>query len=252
MRIIKKQISIPNLLSYNKNSYMAHKSKYVYLSIYIDQTFDLMGLANLDELHTGGCKTCPSVPQYTYNKATDLDKRIDSNVNNYYVYGARIETVIDSKLDNYQTYNQLNSLQQGFDIKQENYINYMGVNIDGRTRITSINNKNTIYTVDAHLDGLIGTTGQTSGLLYTLNDFDETTVSFNGEGMNMLNTELKPIYKKEKNLGLIWPTEVYSDIFINRSRYSVSERHIRLSEINTTKDLKNYYNSFYKILTNGY
>ena len=127
----------------------------------------------------------------------------------------------------------------------------MGVTVDGRDRVTNNNPNNFIYTVAANMDSNIGTSGQTTGLLYNTTNISGTTVSFIGEGMNELNTSINPIYRNDKNFGLIWPTEVYSDIFIERSKYNVSERHLRLAEINTTDDLRTYYNSYYKILTNG-
>jgi hypothetical protein len=232
--------------------YGGFRSKYMYIDIYIDQTFDLIGLFNTSEVYDTYCETCPSAPYYGYNDSTDKDKRISNNSSDYYSYGSKVKTITNSKLDNYITYDPNNPYQTNFDIKKESYINYLGISIDGRSRITTQSNTNTVYTVDANMDGLIGTTGQTTGLLYNDNIYSGTNVSFIGEGWNQLNTNIKPIYREPENFGLIWPTEIYSDVFINRSKYNVTERHLRLSEFNTTEDIKNYYNGYYKILQNGF
>ena len=250
MKIIKKKISLLSMRNYTHNGYGGLKSRYLYFDVFLDHTFDLIGLFGLDDMNYE-CENCTSPPQYQYNPITDKDKRVSNNPFDYYHHGNRINATIDSRLDNYKTYRLNNPYQVNFDIKTDNYINYQGVNINGSSRITSQSNDDTIYTIDGNNDSNLGTDNQLSGLLYKTNRFSGTTVEFNAEGVNMLNTQILGLYRKDEDFGLIWPTEIYSDIFINRSRFNITERITRLSEINTTDDLRTYYNGYYKILTNG-
>ena len=48
---------------------------------------------------------------------------------------------------------------------------------------------------------------------------------------------LNAIYKKEEYLGVVFPPEVKSVVFINRGVADIFERHSLLSELKTTNDI---------------
>ncbi len=55
-----------------------------------------------------------------------------------------------------------------------------------------------------------------------------------------------PIYKESDYVGLIGKPIIKSEIFMERDKGSVFERHQRLSEINSINDLETYRNGYYE------
>jgi len=176
----------------------------------------------------------------------------------YYVIGGKnISGFTDSKIDDVRSYNTLAPYRVDFDVNTDTYTNFMGNAVAGVDRVTQIGSINT-YVLGTDLnDPAIGTTGQTSGLLYqdfsglTRNIDGElvgtTNVSYIGEGWNQTNTSLSALTKEEYLFGIISPPEVESDIFIERGQTSVLEKHLKLSEISNLGELSRYGNKFYKL-----
>ena len=113
-------------------------------------------------------------------------------------------------------------------------------------------------------DVYLGTTGQTSGLQYfdynttrqVYNDTENlnqtiplTTVKYKAEGWNQTNTSLSGITKDEMLLFITEKPKVESDVFIERSTFSVFDSHLKLSEIKTLQDLEEYGNGFFNLIT---
>ena len=69
-------------------------------------------------------------------------------------------------------------------------------------------------------------------LSYFKTDFKNNT---GGWGSN--NVSLNAIFKKEEYLGIVFPPEVESVVFINRGVADIFERHSLLSELKTTNDI---------------
>lgn len=66
-------------------------------------------------------------------------------------------------------------------------------------------------------------------------------------GWNQTNTSLSAISKKEEYLGVVFPPEVDSAVFINRGIADIFERHALLSEIKTTNDIDTNRGGFIRI-----
>jgi len=189
-----------------------------------------------------------------------LNFMVDGVVSNYFKSGDIIEYYSDSKLEFVKSYDKDNQYIINFDIKKESYDNYLQTNINGVDRVVSINDDEIIYTTDAKKDITIGTSGQTTGIQYTDNpnegvnipnelnsDITTTKVHYKSEGWNVTNASLSPQIQKEYLLGIINEPEVKSDVFIDRSTFSVIDKHLKLSEVKSLEHLTRYGNGFYNI-----
>lgn len=167
----------------------------------------------------------------------------------------------NDKLNEVQSYNSNNPYIVGFDINTEVYSNYLGNTINGVTQVSD-NTNPIVYSIDVNDDIFIGTDGQTTGLryktysdqFYELRDFEnnielvpKTEFRFVGEGWNQTNSELKAYIRKDYMMGIVFPPEIESDLFIERDSISVFDNHLRLGEIKDLNGLINYGNGFFKL-----
>lgn len=72
------------------------------------------------------------------------------------------------------------------------------------------------------------------------NEYRRTTFSFNSNGRNEYNTSLSALTKEEEFLGVVFPQEVQSDVFINRGAEDIFEKHMVMAEIKTVNDIDDY------------
>jgi hypothetical protein len=184
----------------------------------------------------------------------------DGITSQYYRFGNIEQYVSDSKLEVVRTYDDNNRYIEGFDIKRENYINFEGESIIGVDRVINVNGQEIVYTVDAKRDLTLGTEEQSTGILYTDNpvsgvtipnefdsDITNTLVQYRAEGWNETNISTDPQIQEEYLLGIISQPEIESDVFIDRTDFSVLDRHLRLSEVESLDHLIRYGNGYYKI-----
>jgi hypothetical protein len=293
MDIIRRKILLEDLISRNADeTYGLITATTIEMKIMLSQTIDNMGIYTdypyipedgssadytvlLDKLNsnnllfpfmTGATEMAPLT-------GTSKDTRLDGSVvSDFYKISGEVTGFTDTKVEAVRSYNKTTPFIIGFDVNTQQYVNFNNVNIDGRSRITSLNSDivsgTTGYTIDTNLDPNIGTPNQTSGILYSdsvtirsvLNDttaglglnveentLKETTIQYIGEGWNETNTSLSALTKEEYLLGIIAPPEVQSDVFIDRGKNSVFDLHLRLSEIESLKHLEMYGNGFYNI-----
>ena len=179
----------------------------------------------------------------------------------YYNFGELfISGSTDSKIDDVRSYSKNNPFRILFDTNTNSYINYKGDTINGVDRI-KMNGEPSIYVFDAPNDLTLGLPTQKHGLQYsdysglTRNVTTEnqsetiplTNFRFRGQGWNETNTSLSAITKEEYLFGIISPPEVESDVFIDRGLTSVTDLHLKLSEIKNLDQLSRYGNRLYKI-----
>ncbi len=115
----------------------------------------------------------------------------------------------------------------------------------------------TVYNIGANTNNISNT-----GIQYTtfkekfvkkVNEFDknenykETIFSAKNGGWNQYNISLSATTKKEEYLGVVFPPEVESVVFINRGVVDIFERHSLLSEIKTTNDIDTNRGGFIRI-----
>jgi hypothetical protein len=181
-------------------------------------------------------------------------------VDNYYNYTYTVITgLTETRKEDIRSYDIANPFKLGFDMNKEYYDNYEGNTILGVDRLVSNGNPN-IYVFDANDDADLGTINQKTGLYFE--DYNElvkvnidgesvslpkTIVRYIGEGSNQTNTSLSALTKEEYLFGKISPPEVQNDVFIDRGKNSVLDKHLRLSEIRNISGLEKYGNGFYKI-----
>jgi hypothetical protein len=180
---------------------------------------------------------------------------------NYHNYGNLILTgSTDSKIEDVRSYAKDNPFRILFDTKTDSYVNYKGDLINGVDRIKQ-KGEPTIYVFDTPNDLDLGTPTQRHGIQYmdytgltrsvTTNDGLEsipvTNFRFRTQGWNETNTSLSALTKEEYLFGIISPPEVESDVFIDRGETTVTDLHLRLSEIKNLDQLSRYGNRLYKI-----
>jgi len=166
----------------------------------------------------------------------------------------------NDRLNEVSSYNQNDLYIPNFNIDTDQYINYLGVSVNGVTRVVNDNDP-IVYAFDAPVFG-IGTNAQINGLQYksysaTTYDIIDgdgdittlplTTVRYLGEGFNNTNVGLSALTKEEYLLGIISQPEIQSDVFIDRGVTTVMENHLRLGEIKSLFGLLDYGNGYYNV-----
>jgi hypothetical protein len=240
MEIIKKRILFNDI----------EKDGNIYLKIPLTQSVDGLGL--LTDMPYG-----PNTIFGILNRYEFLNDYITSI---WYKNSGKIISASDSKLERVRSYDSDDPFIEHFNIRNSNYINYSGDSIAGVDRVISVNDDEIKYTIDAKIDANLGTSGQTTGILYTDNPIDgvritdeldnsitTTKVEYIGEGWNETNVSVDPQVQEEYLIGIISPPEVESDVFIDRTTFSVLDNHLRLSEVETLDHLTRYGNGFYNI-----
>lgn len=241
MEIIKRQILLSDL------------NDSIHFKIPLFQTIDNLGIMT-DMPYTSG-------PQIELcSGGLGLDFMNDGITSIYYREGKRITYGTDSKLEVVRSYNKNTPYIEDFDTKRTSYTNYSGTSINGVDRVVDINGIEVTYVIDTVRDTNIGTTGQTTGILYVDNpeegvqipdeldnEITITNAQYFGEGWNDTNTSTSPQIQEEYLLGIISQPEVETDVFIDRTTFSVMDRHLRLSEVESLEHLTKYGNGFYNI-----
>ena len=182
------------------------------------------------------------------------------NVNYFYNYTyTPVTAYTESRIEDIRTYDIAVPFKVGFDMSKDFYENYEGDTILGVDRLISDADPK-VYVFDASYDSDLGTPNQKTGLYFE--DFKKTriveidgvsktipitTVRYISEGSNETNTSLSAITKEEYLFGKVFRPEVQNDVFIDRGKNSVLDKHLRLSEIRNIKGLERYGNGFYKL-----
>tara|TARA_R110000796_G_scaffold40062_8_gene99430 strand:+ start:1262 stop:2008 length:747 start_codon:yes stop_codon:yes gene_type:complete len=184
------------------------------------------------------------------------------NGEDYYKGSGKIIASTDSKLEMVRSYSNETPFIESFNIRSSDYYNYLNELITGVDRVVNIDEDSDeiTYVIDTKRGSTLGTTGQTTGLLYVdfpndgvaiPNELDAETTTTNvqyiGEGWNQRNVSVDPIIREEYLLGIINKPEVESDVFIDRGRTTVLDTHLRLSEVESLDHLERYGNGFYNI-----
>lgn len=240
MDIIKRTICREDLISREEGSHHGKVvAPYIYLNITLTQTIDDIGIFTDVDF----------VQNINLNVDSNLvlkGLRPNYDIRAWHKSGEIITITTNSKLPDLKGYKKIDHYKEGFDIGKEDYINYKGELVRGVTRITSKSDGKYVYATDANNDGLIGTESQKNGFLYT-DDGDLTTLRYKAEGLNPVNSSLSAITKKEYLLGIISTPEIKNDVFIDRGQTTVSEHHLRMSEIETLDHLINYGNGYFNV-----
>lgn len=258
-----------------------------YLNIFLTQNYDDMGLFTDSSFISGDTSLNPvdysilitkllsngitfpfmngSVAPTTLN-LSQTEKLTIRNVgaeeNDYYFFGgSRISGTTDSKIDELKSYKDSQVYIPGFNIATEDYFNFQNSLINGVSRVVS-NGEPSIYAFDAVPNTNIGTVNQENGIFYqdftglsktvVIDDIKYTvpitTFNFKGEGRNETNTSLSALTKEEYLFGIVSKPETKNDVFIERGVLSVTDKHVRMSEIKTLGELQRYGNGFYKLI----
>lgn len=284
MDLIKRKIFLEDAISRNSDTtYGLMTASTFYVDIMLTQTIDNMGVFTdipyynihqpdysilINKMNTSGFtfpfmsgQQPPSVILTGFTACTRIDF---ADVAEWYADGDKIISYTESRLNSLKSYNKLNPYIIGFDLEAGNYTNYDNQIINGVSRVTSNTPKR--YVFDGNDDALLGTTGQTTGLLFEDDVYGETevgvgqakgflkplkgisSVQHKAEGWNNTNVSLDAITKEEYLMGIINEPEVFSDVFIDRGATTVMEKHLKLSEVESLEHLQNFGNGFYNIV----
>lgn len=315
MEILKRKILRETLISReNDVSYGTITAATIYLKVFLTQDIDDMGMYTDMEYVNRPWETPASIgnkPNLANNLVNELVNKglnfpfmsgatttevpppfnkdlrtVNRVVSDFYTYGMQVTGFTNNKLNEYVTTLRNQKYRKGYIAKSEVYTNFLGVNINGISTITSPNNPvfpklfPVVYTKLGNNDNKLGTVYQTTGIKYvtypspsvneTINidtaygitdlrnfisptnpDSVDTVISYIGEGFNPTNTTLSAITKEELYFGIVSEPEVTSDVFIDRGSSSVMDKHLRLSEIVGVQHLVRYGNKFYNINENN-
>lgn len=196
------------------------------------------------------------IPTATLNRDLTMGEKFlrlsGAEASHWYESGGGISGFTDSKVEGLRSYNPLNPFIVDFDIERENYFNFQGTPINGVSRVTNISGDTVTYTYDAKNDLNIGTSNQTTGILYKENinsiTDDVTLMKYQSEGWNSTNSQLSAIIKEEYLMGITTFPEIENDVFIDRGVITVMESHLRMSEVESLDHLIRYGNGFYNVV----
>lgn len=173
-------------------------------------------------------------------------------VGDYFFSGSTFITgYTDSKLTSMKTYQTSNPYVVLFNLNDNPSQYFTGLLSSGSTSIS--------YTIDSLISNLnntgIGYVDYSSKYKRTVYDdlfninkiINITTFRSIPEGWNETNISLSALTKEEVDLGVVFPHEVYNDVFIDRGINSVLENQIRLSEIKTVQQFSRYGNGYYNV-----
>lgn len=272
METIKRTICLEDGISRkNDVTYGTLTASTFYTNIYLTQSFDNMGIYTdieyvdepvdygvlINKLTENGYNfpfmngvTPPSVIYQGFTSCTRVD---GASIEEWYSSGDKITINTSSRINELRSYNYNSKFVDGFDVNSETYIDYKGDTINGVNRVVEYQDSGSTYVFDANNDSNIGTENQDSGLLYQdsgsiMTNLFGTQVIYQTEGWNETNSSLSALTKEEYLMGILYPPEVFSDVFIERGATTVMEKHLRLSEINSLEQLQNYGNGYYNIV----
>jgi|TARA_R110000782_G_scaffold21299_2_gene57360 hypothetical protein len=286
MELLKKTILLENSIdrTFNSETWGELTATTFYVNISLTQNMDNMGIFTDIEYFSGSPNS--NIPNYSILKEKlltlgilednfrfmgpnppnvtvistgttepkTLRLPINTITNSYNHLSSRISGYTDSKLEDVRSYKTTNPYRIGFDVDSSVYYNYENVSVDGHSRIISMGEPK-VYIFDADTGstvyGLSYTefTGQTRSVTIDgfSNEIPLTQFNYIGEGWNNTNTSLSAITKEEYLFGVIFPPEVKSDVFIDRGITSVTDKHLRMSEISNLSELEKYGNGYYTL-----
>lgn len=190
-----------------------------------------------------------------------------ATVDQWYQFAGFVTGFTNDKLNVVRSYNNQDPYIPYLVFNAETYDNYLGNQVTSGVTMVVTEGEPTTYVMDAAANSpanlaVIGTVGQTTGLKYDSYSADtyeiikldgtaeakpRTDVRYVGEGWNETNVDLSAMTKTEYLLGIVYPPEVQSDVFIDRGSTTVMEDHLRLGEIKGLNALLDYGNGYYKV-----
>lgn len=245
MDYIKRKIWLEDITSRSKTTHGVITGDSFYLKIILTQNCDDMGLfKNFEKVLDGAQNN-----QFTHINGVDPSIRyLSDDLSRYTTPAVSISALTEERLDDVRNYNENNIYDAGFDIRREDYINYEGDTVFGRTRVT-IDSDPIEYIIDAHRDDAnIGTPDQDDGFyLKTFSADSRTEIYYKAQGWNETNVGHSGLTKEEYLFGITSEPQVFSDVFIDRGVISPKEKHLKLGEVRTLNDLINYGNGFFNV-----
>lgn len=229
----------------------------------IPEKLQYYGGGNFNFINTPGANFNPTGDLYDDNDIRYKNK----NLSDYFTNNIIVTGKTEDRLENFASYGYrgLNKFIPGFDLNKGLYFNYQNTQINGVTRVISLNDFNPIiYTEDGDLnDPNLGNELQSNGILFKTysgqtreftNSLGEvinipvTNMYYHGQGVNETNSTLSALTIEEYLLHITQSPKVESDVFIDRGTTSVLQNHLQLSEISSLDALVTYGNGYYNII----
>lgn len=290
MKVTKHKILLESLISRNEGAtYGTITADTININVFLTQDFkDLGKFQDFDYIEYN-----PQTPLLSYEPLTqklintngefnfitnpniNFDSHLENETiryrkkyfNDYLKDGIIITGFTEDRLDIVTSYGYTgnNKYVPNFNLNKEEYINYLGENIESTTEIINIGDFNPItYVQDANInDPKIGTLLQSDGFVLktysgetrTIKDPDlgvidipVTTISYHGQTLNQTNSSLSALTIEDYLLHITETPKVDSDIFIDRGVTNVMQNHLQMGEIRTIEEIINYGNGYYNIL----
>jgi len=221
----------------------------------VNYTYELEYLNISKNYQSGFTFSIPPSHDSVFNGNYDVNDKLlyhlkGQTPSDYFFSGdTKVTGLTDSKLTLLKTYQTVNPYQVMFNLNENPTKYFSGIISSGSSSIH--------YSLNSLVNNINGT-----GIHYvdyntkrTIHDetfnidkiINITTFSSIAEGWNESNTSLSALTKEELDLGIVFPHEVYNDVFIDRGINSVLDIHLRLSEIRNLGALEEYGNGYYKL-----
>ena len=250
MKIIKRKILIETLFSRRPDvTYGTMTASTVYLPIFITQTFDNTGLM-IDQPFTDSGSTI-TLTGNTYNT-----RMPGTTPDMYYDVGDMLSGYCDSRLTECRHYGVPQYIPN-VPVDPTTVVDFEGNTVSSFNELFNLNSTltsgTTTYTIGGNpLDPGYGTIDQRSGIflidygLYTASS--KTIFVTKNEGINSGNSSLSANTSIEEYLGIVFPPETQSDVFIIRGRSTIFEPHFKLGEVESVDHLERFGNGYYNVI----
>lgn len=212
-----------------------------------------VNLPNVTHTYTGGTYTITVTVQTPW-LVKDVSKQIvipfttpvyptDFGVLTFTVpYSEPVDTIVQQYLEDYTTLTGNTT---------DTTISFLGI---GKSRLDEVKGygDNGVYTIVTGTTELGTYTGYTIDQLFYM-DYDDDYTHITGTTLGTPETFYTDevyngmITRNEHFIGFIDEPIIYSDIFVERGKLGVTERNLRLGEIESTGEMENYGNGFFKI-----
>ena len=211
------------------------------LDLFLTQNVDDMGLFT-DFPYTAKTQTLTNKPQgfnsFEYGRLPGAPQ--------YFYYYNNV-TVTGNTDDGYLNQVRSNRVDSNNNPIYVPYLNTSNDTTNIFNGVISEDLEKTIYKIGASpsdiLNTGVGFTTYKNKFVETKNEYGKnlsyfkTDFEINNGGWGINNVSLSAITKKEEYLGVVFPPEVDSVVFINRGVADIFERHSLLSELKTTNDI---------------
>jgi hypothetical protein len=237
----------------NAEDYINENEKYnkidksfINLLVHFEQTFDNIGIFTNEEF-------IPS--DEIINSEPDYFTRISGlNIENYYTFDEYLVTgFTESQVEVVASYNENNPFIVNLNVSDTPSSEFTGV--------LEFKDSSVVYVIGGALN--LGQYVPNTGVIYETSltprivqnpltgeyrAIDLTTFKYYTKGIRDYNTVLQALIHEEKFLNIVFEPTIDNDVVVDRGTVNISERHLKLSEIDSVGQMVKYGQNFFNVV----